>query len=77
MIKAPLGPLCGPLRVYESFIREIIGDLGLDGKVEEFQQVGREAVYQATDLIYSDLLPVEKNMRMYDHIKNNIRSAIA
>ncbi|WP_079478008.1 hypothetical protein [Halobacillus salinus] len=76
MIETPFGPLRGPLRVYEGYIREIIGEYGLDGKVEEFQQVGREAVYRAVEVIDSDIQPAQRNVKMYRHIRSSIRSAI-
>ncbi|MCA0971540.1 hypothetical protein LCM20_13115 [Halobacillus litoralis] len=76
MLKAPVGPLSGPLKEYEKDIESIITDLTVVGKKEEFLEIGREGVYQVEDIIHSDLPKNEMKTKVYNHIRQKIIAAI-
>ncbi|SFK17435.1 hypothetical protein SAMN04487936_108131 [Halobacillus dabanensis] len=40
------GPLPSPLRKYETYIKDLVLELGLTGKADEFIREGKAAVYR-------------------------------
>lgn len=66
--------LRGPLRRFEAVIDEIIVDIGVEGKLEEFKQEGRKAVYEAEGVLHSGLSETQIDIQMYEFIRKHLLS---
>jgi hypothetical protein len=62
------GPLPSPLRKYESYIRDLVMELGVYGKEDEFIREGKAAVYR----IQKKLKSTDDEMTYYDGIREHI-----
>ncbi|MGP4060921.1 hypothetical protein [Halobacillus litoralis] len=71
-MKIGIGPLPGPLRKYEPMIKEVIWDLGVTGKTDEFVREGKVAIYNIENELYSKMNEAAKDTFVYRSIKNHL-----
>ncbi|MFZ0369373.1 MAG: hypothetical protein WAM07_07215 [Halobacillus sp.] len=63
------GPLPDSLRKYDAVIDQIIREMGVEGKMEEFKDEGKQAVYKAETAFYSIITDMNKDTYMYCTIR--------
>ncbi|WP_226581234.1 hypothetical protein [Halobacillus litoralis] len=66
------GPLPCPLRKYEKMITDIVWELGVYGKADEFIREGKIAVYRVQEELQNIRDDVAKELMVYKSIKTHL-----
>ena len=66
------GPLPSPLRKYETYIKDLVLELGVYGKADEFIREGKAAVYRIQREVGSSSDGVATEMAYYNGIREHI-----
>lgn len=66
------GPLPSPLSKYETYIKDLVLELGLNGKADEFIREGKAAVYRIQEEVGSSSDGLATEMAYYTGIREHI-----